>query len=242
VGDPELEKPHLRVTKRCLTEDLGVNTAALDLPVERQADEIPIVRAFVERRSQRPVGQEIITGLTSKIVAFSLHSGEDRGATWHDEEAGIVWLLAARFHRSGKPEDAYPYFRELDAINRLLPTADDYVALARSIAPTLAKSLLEEVPGIKDEALSNPEVVVEARLGGRIGVRLVYEGPEPYILTVAISQHLRPGELEIPADWLAMVAAAFFQLTPFERLEMTSDLGGDQLRSDEIGFCDFYRG
>src|SRR5438874_614878 len=112
----------LRVTRRCLVDDLEFGASDLDRPLEELAARHQMVRAFVERRSQSPVGQETIQGLTSRIVAYSLHSGEDRGITWHHVAAGIVWLLAAHFHRSGNADDAYPYFRRLDARGALLPT------------------------------------------------------------------------------------------------------------------------
>jgi hypothetical protein len=60
-------------------------------------------------------------------------------------------------------------------------------------------------------------------------------------LTVAISQRLFPGEMEMPADWLVRVAAAFLPDTPPERLSVAFDLAGQALRSDEVAFCDFVR-
>jgi hypothetical protein len=118
----------LRVTLRCLADDLGLGPGDGWTSVERLADESSVIRAFVDKRSQSPEGQETIEGLTSPIVAYSLHAGSDRGITWHDREIDVVWLLAARFHRSGKRDDAYPYFRGLDQAGRLMPSREDYIA------------------------------------------------------------------------------------------------------------------
>ena len=59
------------------------------------------------------------------------------------------------------------------------------------------------------------------------------------MLTVAISQRLFPGEMQVPADWLVRVAAAFLPDTPPERLAVAFDLAGQALQPDEIAFCDF---
>jgi hypothetical protein len=199
-----------------------------------------MVQAFVERRSQSPVGQEAVQGLTSRIVAHTLHSGQDRGVTWHQVAAGIVWLLAAHFHRSRKAEDAYPYFRQLDANRALLPTREDYEAWTRSQVPTLARSLLTDVPRLLREAEASPGTIVQALLGGRIPVRLVQEAGERPMLTVAISLRLLPGQMALPRDWYMIVAAAFFPGLPPEELNSAFDLGGHALVAGiEIAFCNF---
>jgi hypothetical protein len=73
-----------------MLEDLEFKDGDLELPIEELASRHPMVEAFRHQRSQLPVGQEAIQGLTSNIIAFSLHAGEDRGLTWHHERAGIV--------------------------------------------------------------------------------------------------------------------------------------------------------
>jgi len=229
----------LRVTARCLLEDLRFAVEDLDRPIEELAGRSPLIRAFVDQRSQLPIGQETIQGLTSRIVAYALHSGEDRGATWHQERAGVVWLLAAAFHRSGKRTDAYPYFRQLDREGRLLPTREDAVRLANSLTPTIARSLLQEVPVLRDQARRQPGVIQHGLIGGRIAVRLVYEAGETPLLTVAISQRLRPGVVDVPADWLIRVAAAFLPDTPADKLSVAWDLAGEELDPTEVAFCDF---
>ena len=183
------------------------------------------------------MGQEAIQGLTSKIVAYSLHAGDDRGLTWYHERAGAVWLLASRFHRSGKPDDAYPYFRELDAKGRLLPSREDAEALARSRVPSLAKALFEDVPGMRSRAFDKPGYVVGGIIGGRIRIRALADPDDPDRLLVAISMKLLPGELSLPTEWLIVVAAAFFPGTAPEALAVAVDLGGHPVGPDEIVFC-----
>lgn len=105
-----------------------------------------------------------MTGLSSKIVAWTLNSGDHRGVTWHDKDAGVVWLLASHFHRSGASDDAYPRFRRLDGERRLLPTEADYLNFEQSQAPTFARALLEAVPIYRSRARELPETVYDALL------------------------------------------------------------------------------
>jgi hypothetical protein len=229
-----------RVTRRCLTDDLGLPADSVDQTIDELADANDVVAAFRDRRAEMgSAGQEPIRSLLPEVVAFSLHVGRRRGATWHHREAGVIWLLAVGYHREGHVDDAYAYFERLKAGGRLLPDRDDMLAFIRSQAPTLARSLLNEVPGLVAAAREHPGVVHSGMIGGRIRVRVVCEAGDPAMLTVAISQRLFPGEMLVPADWLVRVAAAFLPDTPPERLSVAFDLAGKELRPDEIAFCDF---
>lgn len=233
----------LRVTRRCLLADLGYDESDLELGAEELAKRYEIVRAFVQRRSQSPIGQETIQGLTSKIVAYSLHSGEFRGITWHDRNSDIVWLLATGFHRSGKADDAYPYFLGLDAASELLPTREDISAYFRSAAVSLAKALRDDAPPLRQLAIDAPRTVQSGTIGGRVAVRFVYEDSDPPLFTVAVSQRLQPGNMEVPPRWQIIVAAAFLPLgTPAESLSFAWDLAGEPLNEDEVAYCDFVEG
>lgn len=234
------EAPILRVTHRCLIEDLNFGPRDVDLSLDELAAANKLIEAFRDQRSQLPIGQETLQGLTSKIVAYSLHSGQHRGLTWHQENRGVVWLLGARFHRSGKPDDAYPHFRQLDAANLLLPTRADLLSVVHARARSFAESLLGEVPAIRAEAIAQPKRVVSAVIGGRVAVRVVHEPGDPSVLTVGISYRMRPGATALPTNWLMAVAAAFLPHTETEALSAASDLGGYPLLDDETAFCDFY--
>lgn len=229
-----------RITRRCLTDDFGLPADSVHLPIDELAGANDVIAAFRDRRAEMgSAGQESIRSLLPEIVAFSLHVGRWRGATWHHREAGVIWLLAVGYHREGHVDDAYTYFEQLKAAGRLLPDREDMLAFVRSQAPTLARSLLNDVPGLVATAREQPGVIHSGTIGGRIRVRVVYETGDPSMLTVAISQRLFPGEMPVPADWLVRVAAAFLPDTPPERLAVTFDLGGQELQPDEIAFCDF---
>lgn len=229
-----------RITRRCLTEDLKLPADSVDLTIDELARASNVIAAFRDRRAEMgSAGQEPIRSLIPEVVAFSLHVGRQRGATWHHREAGVIWLLAVGYHREGHADDAYAHFERLKAAGRLLPNRDDMLALVRSQAPTLARSLLSDVPGLVAAAHEHPGVIHSGMVGGRIRVRVVCEAGDPAMLTVAISQRLFPGEMAVPADWLVRVAAAFLPDTPPERLSVAFDLAGQELRPDEVAFCDF---
>ncbi len=239
----------LRVTKRCLVDDLGLAPEAIGSTLSDLAVTNDILQAFLDKRSNHPEGQEVVTGLRTNKVIFTFHVGENRGATWFQKAVlnasgvaitpPVAWLLAVRFHRSGKAEDAYPFFRDLDAKNRLLPTEEDVRALVAQTQLTLATSLIKDVPRLIKDARESPGRIISALLGDRVSVRLVHERSDPPMLTVAISQNLRPGDMAMPPDWLLLIAAAFLPETPIERLSFSPDLGGSPLSPDEVAFCDF---
>jgi hypothetical protein len=229
-----------RITQRCLSDDLGLPADSVHRPIDELAGANDVIAAFRDRRAEMgSPGQEPIRSLLPDVVAFSLHVGRRRGATWHHREAGVIWLLAVGYHREGHVDDAYAYFARLKGVGRLLPDRDDMLAFVRSQAPTLARSLLKDVPGLVAAAREHPGVIHSGSIGGRIRVRLVCEAGDPAMLTVAISQRLFPGEMHMPADWLVRVAAAFLPDTPPERLSVAFDLAGRELQPDEIAFCDF---
>ncbi len=229
-----------RVTRRCLTEDLEFPPESVGWTIDELASANEVIAAFRERRTaMASTGQEPIQSLLPEVVAFSLHVGRRRGATWHHREAGVIWLLAVGYHREGHADDAYAHFERLKAAGRLLPDRDDMLAFVRSQAPTLARSLLNDAPELVAAAREHPGMIQPGIIGGRICVRVVCEAGDPPMLTVAISQRLFPGDMPVPADWLVRVAAAFLPDTPPERLSIAFDLAGQELQPDEVAFCDF---
>jgi hypothetical protein len=124
------------VTERCLTEDLGLPAESVDWTMDELATANEVIAAFRKRRADiGSPGQEPIRSLLPEVIAFSLHVGRRRGATWHHREAGVVWLLAVGYHREGHVEDAYAHFERLKAAGRLLPDRDDMRASVRSHGP-----------------------------------------------------------------------------------------------------------
>jgi hypothetical protein len=101
------EEWELRLTRRCLEEDLGRS------PDTNFGDllGVEIIKAFIARRRERHDNTREVAPLTSGKTVWRLSRGHDhRGATWYDPDDKVVWLLAYGLHRSGEPEDAFPYF------------------------------------------------------------------------------------------------------------------------------------
>lgn len=115
------EKWELRVTARCLDEDLN---AAPDASFEAISG-LEIVKAFVKGRSTQSTSSRQVSPLTCGRDVWRLAYGHDhRGATLHDPEGEVIWLVAYGRHRSGQKDDFFPKCKALDAEERLLPTTD----------------------------------------------------------------------------------------------------------------------
>ncbi len=229
----------LAVTCRCLIEDFGFLQADCLRPITELAARHQVIADFIKKRTDRPIGTEppIRSLLQKKVPAYSLHSGRHRAATWHHDKAGIVWLLAARWHEQGSSEDSYPYFERLLDTGRLLPTREDVIRVVESRQRTFERALIEQVPAIRSEALEQPGEVHDAVIGGRVHVRAVYENGETGILSVAIANRLLPGLMQVPPEWLVQVLAAFFPDVPLAEIEYTDELVGKAVRPDEDCFC-----
>lgn len=227
----------LSATCRSLREDLGFHADDCELPIEDLATN-QFIASFIEKRRSSPVGQEIIQELAPRLIAYSLHVGRYRAATWHHETLAVVWLLAAAIHRDDSPRDAYHYFAQLQRAGRILPSRDDIGRILRDRAASFARSLLEDIPRLRHEAQRHPNEVHEAIIGGRVRMRIAYEPGDPAFLTVAISERLLPGALALPAQWRVQILAAFFPDSSFENLSYTNEIGGHRLSHDEHGYYD----
>jgi len=221
---------------RCLDEDLDGTTASdAERPVE--ALEHALVRKFVAMRSQDPTGTEKIQPLKNAEEVYSLHSGRWRGATWHDRENNAVWLLAGRLHRSGAPDDAYPYIKSIDADERLLPREGDYELLFLAQAWFFADDVMNRVPLIMDEARRRSPSEVKAVLGTvPISVAVVAEdGMEFVYLAVMMSGWTEDGP-EPPSEWMTILWAAFFPwVTDFvNEIGLENEIAGRPAKEGEL--------
>lgn len=162
-GTAICEQYELRVTARCLTDDLG-ESAGVDLE-EVQRHEI--VRAFCNQRSQSPTGTRTIGPAASAQTLHRLGHGNDhRGATWFDADADVVWLCATGFHRSGEPEDAFRYFHDLIAQDVIYPTSEDYQRLEEERAERFVAFAPDDLTTLLLRAEQQPGVEVRAVIGG----------------------------------------------------------------------------
>jgi hypothetical protein len=196
-----------------------------------------VIADFVKRRGTHPIGGELIKSLLPKLFAYSLHSGRYRAATWHQEAAGIVWLLAAHWHEQGSIDDSYPYFEQLLRAGRLLPDRSDIENVLAQRLPTFAQALLQDVPRLRRLAFTHVGHIQEGVIGGRVRIRVVFENGTGGLLSVAIARRLLPGSLPLPIQWDVQLLAAFFPGAALEDIEYIDEIAGNALRSDEVCYC-----
>jgi hypothetical protein len=172
----------LRVTYRCLQEDLG---QAADTDFDDLLG-IEIIKTFIKDRAERTGDMRQVNGLKCGQPVWVLARGNDhRAGTVFDPDHRVVWLVAYHKHRSGQADDFFPYCRSVDADERLLPDASDYTALFDDRAHRFAFHVRIEAPLILRAArLEGKEQRVT--LGGRFGACVAVEvADELEAITVA---------------------------------------------------------
>lgn len=218
---------HLAVTKRCQDDDLRVSGDWRDHVATDS-----VLGAFVERLTQVPHLPDRIQNLVDVIAppVFSLHVGQARAATWHDEEEDIVWLLAVA------PAHDYDYFPRLAIASALLPIALDYEQVDTwPRDPSFFERLATEARELVARAQGMPGALLEREIHGGIAVRVCREEGEPPLLTVAVSSRLAGRSERLPPDWQLAVATAFFPRVEFSEVIMFSQtVDNSAIRADEL--------
>jgi hypothetical protein len=218
----------LRITARCLDEDLGSHEGASFEELSGRE----IVTAFVNRRKNSPTNTRTVAPLTSGEEVYRLAYGErHRGATWHDEANRVVWLHAYAQHEFEDRGDAFPYFKQLDHDDRLLPTAADYEALFRDRDLRFTEVVAHEAAQLLQTAREAPGTEQRAVIGGQFGVGVAVEVVETLEEAwVAVKTR------GLTQEYLAILFAALFPEAGFEDIASISTLGERKLDPDELGF------
>lgn len=200
----------LRITLRCLRDDLGMPPSEINTPVTEIDHEF--IRAFVEKRREHPKGNEPFVLPKHGPIADKLRWTERwRGATLYDSEENVVWLLGFGYHTSGRTDDVYEVLEGLDREDKLLPTSDDYELFLDSKAIDLPEFLRQNSKEMLREAASNPGTEVRRVIGGTFPISVVIERENGMTATwVAISYRLLHGEIDPPPEWQQFILAAFF--------------------------------
>lgn len=205
-GDPY----DLRITLRCLQEELHMSRGDANVPVDEIAHDL--VRAFVEKRRTHPKGNEPFVLPKHGPIADKIRWTERwRGATLYDSGENVVWLLGFGFHTSGRPDDVYEILEELDRQEKLLPTTDDFDLLLDAREANLPDLLRENAEEMLEEARANPGTEVRRVIGGTFPISVVIERENGMTATwLAISYRLLRGEIDPPPEWQQFILAAFF--------------------------------
>jgi hypothetical protein len=210
-----------RPTIRCLVEDLGVELPDLTTDLGELDDPWLVELRRVAPTS--PTGQKRILAIDHPLL-YRLRVSSERGATWVEDESGIVWLCAVRRREDGSDDDAYEWFEKLHQDGRLLPTDDDRLRDQAEEAIRSFQRLREAVFGLVDGARDDPGTEHDRDLDGWLPARaFVYrsDGVEEIwcaisvravdgnfirpevrdLLFAAVERHLAPAEFEARNDW-----------------------------------------
>lgn len=154
----------LRITRRCLEDDLGENPD--DCEFESMSRAHPIVRAFRNRRAESTGSGDTVGPAAGEMTVYTLrHSHHHRGATWFDAESKVVWLLATGNHRSGQPGDAFEHFQDLRERDELYPDAADLEDLLSDRSEEFVQRAKLSIPQILAEAQAESGVEVQIEIG-----------------------------------------------------------------------------
>jgi hypothetical protein len=151
-----------RPTLRCLTEDLGLSIPALDVDLGDLAD--PWLDELRRIAATSPLGQKRILCIDRPLI-YRLRGSAHRGATWVDEEHGVVWLCAVHRREEGSDDDAYAWFAKIHADGELLPSDDDLLRDRAEAIIRLQRGLTAEMLQLVDDALAQKGVELSAELG-----------------------------------------------------------------------------
>jgi hypothetical protein len=168
-------------------------------------------------RHSLPAGVSATTTLERSLPShLGRRSGGCRGATIIEGRPGttpddkVVWLLAYGLHRSGEPEDAFPYFKQLDLEGRLLPTLDDYAALEKDRGRRFVEQVMRVVPRLMEQAKEQPEAEQSASIGGSTQIGVAME-----VVETLEEVYLRVSPLNLRPAWLEIILAAVFGDRPW---------------------------
>jgi hypothetical protein len=174
----------LRVTKRCLEEDLN---AGADAAFESILG-LHIVKSFVRDRQNATYGTRQVSPIACQPEVWVLAQGDrHRGATIYDPELEVVWLVAYGRHESGSSADFFPYCKSVAESGALLPTEEDYEGLLADRGKHFAEAVRIEAPMLLQVA-SRTDGEHRCTVGGSLGAGLCVEvttEPDATAITVA---------------------------------------------------------
>jgi hypothetical protein len=180
-----------RPTIRCLTRDLGIPLPGLDVDLGKELDE-PLMDELRRIAPDAPTGQKRVLSIDHPLV-YRIRVSAHRGATWVDEDHGIVWLCAARRREDGSAHDAFAWFADLHAMGQLLPTADDRRRDRAEAAIRVQRGLTAELLHLFDQARADKGADHHADLGDWLPCRMLVIGDDVEEIWCALSVRAADG-------------------------------------------------
>jgi hypothetical protein len=154
----------LRVTKRCLLEDLK---EPADTPFDELVGRHDMVRALRRERRAATAGPDTLGPAGGdRPLTVLRHRHRWRGVTWFEPAQAVVWLCGCSgSHRSGAADDAFPYLEALRDEGRIWPTDDDREALEADRGQRFAALVVTDAPVLLAAARAAPGTERRAMIG-----------------------------------------------------------------------------
>lgn len=215
------------MSSRCLSDDLNASHDS-DFDAIKGLE---IVKAFVGDRSEHSGGTRQVTPLTCGHEVWVIARGHDhRGATFHDAVDEVIWLLAYGRHRSGEPDDFFPFCKALDGEHRLLPTKTDYERMYVERDRRFAEAVRVEAPLILHEA-REAEGEHRCTVGGSLGAGISVE-LEGDLDATAMTVAFFAQQLETYEQGVLLLAALY----PGNEWEPVPRMPSRELEAGEVAF------
>jgi len=221
----------VRITLRCLVEDLGLELPGIDRPIG--LIDHPMLKEARRVAPASPQGQKRILSIRHPPV-YRLRHSTDRGATWLDEAQNILWLLAVARREDQSDDDAFAVFARLHDAGRLLPSDDDRRRIEFEQGTDLLARIRRELRPLLVAAREAPGRDVEGDLAGFLPARahsIKAAGVEE--LWMAVSTRDAVGE-GVPARLRDMIFAIAEQLLEPAEWEVRADWPGGRLAWFEV--------
>lgn len=145
-----------RPTLRCLRGDLALAVPRADTPLEEISH--PLLAKATERFADDQTPHERIAAIDDEVL-FKVKAQRWRGAIWVD--AGIPWLVAARWREEGSPEDFYASLAARGKTARARYNAEHSPPL------TSTTYIADLLPGRDDDLRWRAETAVRPSVGSR---------------------------------------------------------------------------
>jgi len=231
----------LRVTRRCVADDLGLPIEHASRDAQHYMREHVAVRTFVELREHAPDVGERVKGVNPYGGIVSLHVGSGRGATYYDAEEDVVWLLAySATHATHERRDVYQKFMALGERDELLPTQEDYETLETISSVAILDAFEEQCLRAVNEARADPGHTSSS-------VVLLRNGQRSGIVALVDIHVIEDGSAE--QGWVAFTFSPDTRLGPSQVLDLldavlpegaepehAADLHGRPLHHNEVAF------
>lgn len=221
----------LRVTARCLNEDLNADEATSFEAILG----LEIIKAFVKDRSTHATASKQVSPLSSGQEVFRLGYGHDhRGATFYDKDESVVWLVAYGRHRSGAANDFFPYCKLLDREERLLPVQADIARMYRERDRRFIDAVTVEAP-VALKAARETDGEYRCTIGGELGAGIVLEVVQELEAT-SITVAFKPAGDGAFTQITMEQGQVLLQALVCGNWDLTSRLPSRELEPDEVAF------